>query len=365
MGRVYLVSCAKQKVDGPVPAAELYVSDTFKKARAHAEANADRWFILSAKHHLLAPTDLCSRYEKTLVGTSLLERKRWADRVLKQLLERLQLGDEVTFLAGKNYRAFLVPELEAKGFTVRVPMEGIGQFAQKSWLKNPHAQHVERFYELLDDISRNLNGPRMLGDCCGRDDWPDHGVYFLFEPGEMRRFKSSRPRVVRIGTHGLRTGGATTLWSRLIQHRGTADGYGNHSSSIYREHVGAALFRRDRLSQPATWGGRSVTEKDKRLTRNMEGRVSKYLATTHVLWLGVDDAPGPQSDRAIIERNAIALLSKPGHLIDPPSVDWLGRYSTTEEISTSGLWNVKHVGDAYESEFLDRMERHVNRTQPR
>ncbi len=210
-----MIGCAKQKADGRIPAAELYTSDGFKKARAYAEAKSDRWFILSAEHHLLAPTDPCVRYEKTLVGMSVPQRKEWAGRVLHQLLALLTPGDEVTVLAGKSYRAFLVPGLEAAGYAVRVPMEGIGQGSQKNWLMNEHAQDVERFYALLDDLSRHVKGPRILGDCSGRDEWPERGVYFFFEPGEMRRFKSTRHRVVRIGTHGIGAGHNSTLWSRL------------------------------------------------------------------------------------------------------------------------------------------------------
>jgi hypothetical protein len=54
MARVFLLACVKEKAAGPVPAGDLYVSDLFKKARAYAEAHADRWYILSAEHHVLA-----------------------------------------------------------------------------------------------------------------------------------------------------------------------------------------------------------------------------------------------------------------------------------------------------------------------
>ncbi len=363
MGRVCLVSCGKQKVDGPVAAADLYVSDGFRKARAYAEANADRWFILSAEHCVLAPTDLCSRYEKTLIDMTAPRRKAWADRVVRQLLKRLQPGDEVTFLAGKSYRSLLIPELEARGFSVRVPMEGLSQGLQKKWLMDEHAQHVERFYSLLGDLSRKLNGPRILGECCGRDAWPERGVYFFYEPGEMRRANTSRPRVVRVGTHALGDGHGSSLWSRLRAHRGGKDGVGNHSGSIFRKHVGAATINRDKLRHP-TWGRRSVTAAEKRLTLDLERRVSEYLAATSVLWLEVDDAPGRKSDRAIIETNAIALLSRHGDFTDGPSAAWLGRYSSSEKVRGSGLWNVDDVGTDYKSTFLDTMERRIRRVRP-
>jgi len=37
--------------------------------------------------------------------------------------------------------------------------------------------------------------------------------------------------------------------------------------------------------------------------------VSEYIRELPFLWVNVDDEPGPESDRAYIERNAIALVS--------------------------------------------------------
>jgi hypothetical protein len=346
-----------------VSAAELYVSDWFKKARAYATASADRWFILSAEHGVLAPSDEVCRYEKTLIGSKVADRKAWAEKVKIALLKRLGASDEVTFLAGEDYREFLAPALEAEGFIVRIPMEGLGIGEQLKWLQNPHAHHVERFYELLDDLARKTGGPRHLGKCCGRDTWPDRGIYFFFEPGEMRRFKSARQRVVRVGTHAIREGEQSKLWTRLRGHRGSVrTGGGNHRGSIYRLHAGMAIMAREGLVQPATWSVKKVPAAAKLSERDMERRVSDYLATTTLLWLNVDDAPGPKCDRATIEKNAIGMLTKPGGIIDVPSPDWLGRDSAREPIRVSGLWNVDHVGEPYDPTFLDVMEKHVKAT---
>jgi len=48
-------------------------------------------------------------------------------------------------------------------------------------------------------------------------------------------------RVVRVGTHGLKTGSTSTLWGRVHQHRDTREGGGNHRGSVFRLHVGQAL----------------------------------------------------------------------------------------------------------------------------
>ena len=101
---------------------------------------------------------------------------------------------------------------------------------------------LDRFYYLLDELEGKVGGYRRLGDCHGRMDWPERGVYFFFEPGEMRSVKVSSPRVVRVGTHALKIGAGTTLWKRLRQHRGTkSSGGGNRQGSVFCKLVGNAI----------------------------------------------------------------------------------------------------------------------------
>ena len=52
---------------------------------------------------------------------------------------------------------------------------------------------------------------------------------------ETRSGTGAGPRVVRIGTHGLKNGSRSTLWGRLSQHRGSSrSGLGNHRGSSFR-----------------------------------------------------------------------------------------------------------------------------------
>ena len=79
--------------------------------------------------------------------------------------------------------------------------------------------------------------------------------------------------------------------------------------------------------------------------------------------LAVEDPASPQSRRAYIERNAIALLSNaltlPGESPDPPSTEWLGLACPHPDVTRSGLWNSDHVAEQYEPQFLDELERLV------
>ena len=74
------------------------------------------------------------------------------------------------------------------------------------------------------------------------------------------------------------------------------------------------------------------------------------------LVLATDEEPGPASVQGYIERNSIALLSGAGLEADPPSPVWLGRDCPRSVVRSSGLWNVNHVGEAFDPTFLGRLE---------
>ncbi len=202
-------------------------------------------------------------------------------------------------------------------------------------------------------------------------DWPRRGLYFFFEAGEMRSGSGEGRRVVRIGTHALTAGSRSTLWGRLSQHRGVEGGGGNHRGSIFRLLVGVALACHGVTALPASWGvGADAGTAARRLKidradvrtaeAELELRVSRYVGEMPFLWLDVGDEPGPSSERGLIERNAIALLSSSREPApDPASTAWLGHFSDRERVRRSGLWNNQHVDEYYSPSFLDVVERRV------
>jgi hypothetical protein len=193
----------------------------------------------------------------------------------------------------------------------------------------------------------------------GHSGWPARGVYFFFEPGETRADGS--PRVVRVGTHGLKVGSKSTLLGRLSQHRGRASGTGNHRGSVFRLHVGAALIARGDVEAVGTWGQRSSAPRDVREAEvPVELAVSAHLATMSVLWVPVDDEPGASSDRGRIEAGAIAALSRLSNpAADPPSAAWLGHHAARPAIRASGLWNVNHVDGPLRQDFVTVLARWI------
>lgn len=225
---------------------------------------------------------------------------------------------------------------------------------------------LREFYDQLQQLEERLGGKRTLGESDGRMTWPDRGVCFFFEPGEKRSTSGAGLRVVRVGTHALTPGSQSTLWQRLRKHRGTLRGQypggGNHRVSVFRLHVGTALIARHNLSGlgAETWGtGSSADQQTRADEYDLERRVSGHIREMPFLWLGIDDEAGPDSLREYVRRNVVGMLSNytaHSRPIDPPSEDWLGRWSANEYVRNSGLWNVHHVGADYDPRFLIWLE---------
>ena len=186
-------------------------------------------------------------------------------------------------------------------------------------------EHIDRFYELLGLLEDRVGGKRMLKDCHRNMGWPERGVYFFFEEGQLRSQSQNDLRVVRVGTHAVTARSKSRLWHRLYEHK--QDG----GRSVFRDHVNRALKTR------AAANGQHPEHNHTRC-------ISRYIGRMPFLWLNVDGDGGYQR-RTCLERNAIALLSnwrKRDGQINPVG-NWLGMHSTKPEIKGSGLWNVQHV----------------------
>ena len=134
-----LVSCVKTKRDHPAKPAELYTSPYFEKMRTYAEREHDEWWILSAKHGLLAPDGKPIKpYEKTLNDAGVAERREWAESVVEQMASEGLLDRPGQFVihAGKAYYEDLVAQLKEKdGVDVEIPTEGLAFGETQSWYK--------------------------------------------------------------------------------------------------------------------------------------------------------------------------------------------------------------------------------------
>lgn len=134
-GVMFLVACVSRKESRLMAARDLYCSDWFRKARAYAEASGNEWFILSAKHGLVAPKQLIEPYNLTLKRMTREQHRAWAAKVLGELKEKCHSGDKVIVLAPQLYRQDLVPALREWGCDVEEPLRGLGIGKQLQWMK--------------------------------------------------------------------------------------------------------------------------------------------------------------------------------------------------------------------------------------
>jgi hypothetical protein len=125
------------KREEPSRPAELYMeSPYFRKMRAYAETNHNRWYILSAKYGLLEPDgEPVEPYNDTLRDATVDEKREWAERVFEQLQKRNLFGEDITLIihAGKDYYGELLPLLEEVDATVQVPTEGLRIGEKMAW----------------------------------------------------------------------------------------------------------------------------------------------------------------------------------------------------------------------------------------
>ena len=132
MLRVVLISCVSKKLNYKSLARDLYVSPLFKKNLQYAKSlRPDKIFILSAKYGLLNLNDVIEPYNKTLNDMRSFELNDWSSSVLSELKKLVDIeSDEFIFLAGVNYRKFLIPHLNH----YKIPMLGLGIGRQLQWL---------------------------------------------------------------------------------------------------------------------------------------------------------------------------------------------------------------------------------------
>lgn len=105
--RVGLIACCKEKLDHASPARELYCSPLFTLARGWMEhpGRCDEWAILSAKHGLVLPGDALEPYDLSLEALTEDERRAWAQRTRRQILERWGTGAIYLVVLGHLYHS--------------------------------------------------------------------------------------------------------------------------------------------------------------------------------------------------------------------------------------------------------------------
>jgi len=106
-----LIQCTNSKRDEPAPARDLYdESAYFRAMRKWAKQRPGPWFILSAKHGLVRPSDVLAPYDERGLTTA------QAAAIAQQLAA--DGYDRIHVTAGRDYTDPLIPALERRGLDV-------------------------------------------------------------------------------------------------------------------------------------------------------------------------------------------------------------------------------------------------------
>ena len=140
--RIALVSCAAQKLAEPARARDLYVSDLFRKSWRYAERHADRVFVLSAAHGVVAADTVLAPYDVTLAKMPAADVRAWGKRVAEQLVELVRglnvdpADVELLVLGGARYTSFQSRfESALPGVRVVLPLDGLEIGQRLAFLK--------------------------------------------------------------------------------------------------------------------------------------------------------------------------------------------------------------------------------------
>lgn len=339
--KIILIACASKKQKKKTKAKNLYASPLFKLNLEYAKSlNPDKIFILSAKHRLLDLEQEIEPYDLTLNKMSANERQKWAEQVLAQLNQTINLkSDKVIFLAGEKYREFLIPELKNHS----IPFKGLGIGMQLKLLKEKveNKKKCEKLHILFNKMERHtfpFDNSKI----------PRNGLYILFEKGEKAH---NADRIVRIGTHT----GQDQLLSRLSQHFINE----NKDRSIFRKNIGRALLNKTKDPFLLQWEIDLTTAEAKQKfsdkidfekQQETEKQVSKFIQDNFsFIVFPIDD----KEQRLRLESKIISTISSCEHCT--PTENWLGNHSPKEKIRKGGLWLVNELWKEplSEDEFIE------------
>ena len=231
---IILVGCVKSKLSHPASVSDLYTSALFRKARAFAEQARVPWFVLSAKHGLVEPSQVLEPYDLQMSRTSRDYTRTWGIHVLQQLQDAVGplAGKRIEVHAGAAYVNAIRAGLVSVRAQVLVPLEGLGLGERLSWYPTEFEFEpvpvAERASEIGDIVAR-------LGD----DTRAVTPTSFLATKGE-----------------GTRLPGLYSWW---VDEVGAADltaglGYRLCSGLIYLGLAGATRSRSGKKSSNSLWG---------------------------------------------------------------------------------------------------------------
>lgn len=201
---------------------------------------------------------------------------------------------------------------------------------------------------------------------------PENGIYFFYETGEIWGHGSEKLRIVRVGTH--KDG---NFKSRIKDHYLINERKLNFNSmqpapkdrSIFRKNIGRALLNKNNFDYLKIWEI-DFTYKHTRaefghlrnieFERKIEMQINEILRNNFSFRFIELDNEDERMGGEGLESYLIGTLSECS--LCRPSTNWLGNYSSKDNIRNSGLWltqHLKHCGltDSHKKKITELVER--------
>jgi hypothetical protein len=183
---------------------------------------------------------------------------------------------------------------------------------------------------------------------------PSNGIYFFYEVGEIADHGNGlKPRIVRIGTHK-----ENNFQSRIAEHfllKGSKMNFTianpkPSDRSIFRKNIGRALLNKNNDYYLKIWNI-DYTSKENRLKRNLlryiekerqiESEITKILRERFCFRFIILEGQEKRIGEQGLESRLIGTVSNCN--ICKPSENWLGRFSTIEQIRNGKVWLLQYV----------------------
>jgi hypothetical protein len=168
-GRVVLIGSSGAVAAAPLPAAQLFESAGFARAREFAAGSGHPWFVLTAKHGLLDPDDVVAPFDVQLGDQSMGYRNAWGEWVVAQLGDRVLLeGVTVEVHGGVDFAQPLRHPLSRRGAALDLQLPGTWQERPSAGPDEPHEPESPEgprapLGRLLGLVSRHLPGTTQAG----------------------------------------------------------------------------------------------------------------------------------------------------------------------------------------------------------
>jgi|SRR5579872_2387815 len=165
--KIGLVTASRHERGTICRASEQYdPSPIFRRARDYCLRTFGEWYIVSVRHHLLAPQRVIGPGELALLALNAEERACWAEHVTRDLTDRASRSAEpIVFALYASQRCADALMRAAPSLTFELPLSGMGLRERLQWYDARLAVRSRVLTRPLRPVADSLGIPphRALG----------------------------------------------------------------------------------------------------------------------------------------------------------------------------------------------------------